>query len=114
MELKQVILVRADLSLPKGKMAAQAAHASVEAAFNSNKKTVAEWRNSGAKKIVLKVKDDKELLDFKNKAEDNFLVAVIITDAGRTVIAPGTITCLGIGPDDEEKIDFLTGKLKMM
>ncbi len=113
MEYKQVILVRADLKLPKGKMAAQAAHASVEAAFNSDKANVAEWRAQGQKKVVLKVKDEKELLEFVNLAKDEGLKTALITDAGRTVIAPGTKTCLGIGPDEEEKIDSVTGKLKM-
>ena len=114
MESKQVILVRADLHLPKGKLAAQVAHAAVEAAFNSDKKIVAAWRREGSKKVVLKVKDDKELIAFKNFANDVGLKTALITDAGKTVIAPGTKTCLGIGPDEEEKIDAITGKLKML
>jgi len=112
--MKQVILVRSDLKLPKGKMAAQAAHAAVEAAFNSDKKKVAEWRNEGAKKVVLKVKDEKELLKFLQQAKDAGLKTALITDAGKTVIAPGTKTCVGIGPDEEDKIDKVTGKLKMV
>ena len=59
---KQVILVRQDLKLPKGKLAAQAAHASLEAAFNSDKEIVKEWRDEGAEKVVLKVKDLDELI----------------------------------------------------
>jgi PTH2 family peptidyl-tRNA hydrolase len=114
MEYKQVILVRMDLKLPKGKMAAQCSHASVEAVLNSSKKKVDEWRSQGQKKIVLKVKDEKELLHYQNLAKDENLVASLITDAGRTCIAPGTKTCVGIGPDEEEKIDSVTGKLKMV
>ena len=114
MEYKQVILVRSDLKLPKGKMSVQCAHASVEAAFKGSKKKVSEWRLFGAKKIVLKVSDEKELLKFKRQAEQAGLKTALITDAGKTVIAPGTITCLGIGPDSEEKIDSDTGKLKMV
>ena len=112
MEYKQVILVRMDLKLPKGKMAAQCSHASVEGAFKS--KVVGEWRLLGAKKVVLKVKDEKELLKFKKDAEDAGLDTALITDAGKTVIAPGTITTLAIGPDSEVKIDSITGKLKML
>ena len=114
MELKQVILVRMDLKLPKGKMAAQCSHASVEAVLNSDKKKVEEWRVAGAKKVVLKVKDEKELIEFIGLAKAAKLKTALITDAGRTVIAPGTKTCLGIGPDDEVKIDSITGKLKMV
>jgi len=112
--MKQVILVRQDLKLPKGKMAAQAAHASVEAAFNSDKKKVDKWRKTEAKKVVLKVKDEKELLKYLQEAKDAGLKTALITDAGKTVIAPGTKTCVGIGPDDEDKIDEITGKLKMV
>ena len=57
---KQVILVRADLKLPKGKLAAQAAHASVDAVLKSDSKLVNAWRDEGMAKIVVKVKDEKE------------------------------------------------------
>jgi PTH2 family peptidyl-tRNA hydrolase len=114
MEYKQVILLRKDLKLPLGKACAQCAHASVEAVFNSDKNKVNEWRSEGAKKVVLKVKDEKELLKFLQEAKDAGLKTALITDAGKTVIAPGTKTCVGIGPDDEEKIDSVTGKLKMV
>jgi peptidyl-tRNA hydrolase, PTH2 family len=113
-EYKQVILVRQDLKLPKGKMAAQAAHASVEAVLRSDSEMVKNWRNEGMAKIVIKVKDEKELIKYFQEAKDNDLVASLITDAGRTVIAPGTKTCAAIGPDDEEKIDKVTGELSLM
>lgn len=112
--MKQVILVRQDLKLPKGKLAAQVAHASTESLLRSHKDDITRWRSEGMKKIVLKVADDKELIKYKNLAEDAHLVAALIIDAGRTVIEPGTMTCLGIGPDKEEKIDRITGQLKMM
>ena len=89
--MKQVILVRQDLKLPKGKMSVQVAHASVNCLVKSHK-------------------DDK----YKRMAEDVGLVTALIEDAGRTVLEPGTITCLGIGPDKEEKIDKITGKFKMV
>lgn len=111
--MKQVILVRADLKLPKGKMAAQVAHASTEAVLKSHKDDLSKWRKIGMKKVVLKVADDKELFKYKNLAQDIGLVTALITDAGRTVVEPGTVTCLGIGPDKEEKIDQVTKDLKM-
>lgn len=114
MSLKQVILVRQDLNLPKGKLAAQAAHASVEAVLKSEPATIKTWRKEGMPKIVLKVKDEKELISFFQKAKDQDLTASLITDAGRTVVEPGTRTCVGLGPDEEEKIDLLTGKLSLL
>ncbi len=111
---KQVILVRQDLKLPKGKLAAQAAHASVEAVLKSNKDIVQDWRDQGMAKIVLKVKDEKELVQYFQQAKDAKLTCSLITDAGRTVIAPGTKTCAAIGPDEEEKIDKITGKLALL
>jgi PTH2 family peptidyl-tRNA hydrolase len=114
MVYKQVILVREDLKLPKGKMAAQVAHAAVESVLRSDKEKVLSWRAEGMPKIVLGVKDLKEIQDFQVKAKKEKLVASLITDAGRTVVEPGTVTCLGIGPDKEEKIDKLTKDLKLI
>ncbi|MBW2989285.1 peptidyl-tRNA hydrolase Pth2 [Candidatus Woesearchaeota archaeon] len=111
---KQVILVRQDLKLPKGKLAVQSAHASSSALIKSHKDDIKKWQKEGMKKIVLKVKDLKELLMHKEKAEDIGLVTALIQDAGKTVVEPGTVTCLGIGPDREEKIDKVSGKLKMV
>ena len=112
--MKQVILVRQDLKLPKGKMCAQVAHASVEAVLKSDKDKVKEWRQEGMAKIVVKVNDEKELLKYNQIAKENGLITALITDAGRTCIAPGTKTCLGIGPDDDDKIDAVTSELKLM
>ena len=114
MSYKQVILVREDLKLPKGKLASQCSHASVDATLKSDKKIVEMWKKEGAKKVILKVKDEKELFKYKEMAEDLGLKTALITDAGHTVLEPGTITCLGIGPDEEGKIDKVSGKLRMM
>lgn len=113
MALKQVILIRTDLKLPKGKAAAQAAHAAVEAAWRCDKETVVDWRSQGQKKVTLKVADEKELYAHIQQAKDEGFVTAIITDAGRTIVEPGTVTCAAIGPDDEERIDRITGKLSM-
>lgn len=114
MDMKLVILVRQDLKLPKGKLAVQAAHAAVEATLKSGKMKVSAWRVQGQKKVVLKVKDDKELIRFMQMAKDAGLKTALITDAGKTVIAPGTRTCVGIGPDSEQSIDSITGDLPMV
>ena len=114
MSFKQVIVVRQDLNLPKGKLASQVAHASVEGVLHSKRDVLQVWREHGMKKVVLKVKGEKELLELRKKALAMKLVAKLIHDAGRTVVAPNMLTCLGIGPDEEKKIDKLTGKLKMV
>ncbi len=113
-EMKQVILMRQDLKLPKGKMAAQTAHAAVEAVLKTDKTKLKKWHSEGQKKVVLKIKDDKELYKYIQQAKDQGLTTSTITDAGKTVIKPGTVTCGAIGPDKEEEIDLITGNLPMM
>jgi PTH2 family peptidyl-tRNA hydrolase len=103
-----------DLKLPRGKASAQTAHASVEAVLRSDKDKVKTWRSSGSAKIVVKVTDKKELFKYNQIAKDAGLTTALITDAGKTVIAPGTETCVAIGPDDEEKIDKITSNLKLV
>jgi peptidyl-tRNA hydrolase, PTH2 family len=111
---KQLILVRQDLQLPKGKLAAQAAHASVEAVLKSDKDDVKTWRHEGMAKIVLKVADEKELLRQLQRAKDDGFVTALITDAGHTVVEPGTRTCGAIGPADASKLDDLFSDLKLL
>lgn len=113
MSYKQVVLIRDDLKLPKGKACAQVAHASVECILKGDAGVVRKWRDEGMPKIVLKVADEKELVAYFQKAKDKKIVCSLITDAGRTVVEPGTKTCAGIGPADEKEIDLLTGMLKL-
>lgn len=114
MSYKQIIVIRDDLKLPKGKMAGQAAHAAVECVLKSDKEKIRKWRLEGQKKVVVKVKDEKELFSILQKAKDCDFITAMISDAGKTVIAPGTNTCVGIGPDDEDKLDSITGHLKLI
>lgn len=118
-ELKQVILMRTDLNMSKGKIAAQASHASVECVLKSlkSKKTellVKEWHSQGMMKIVLKVQSEKELYDYVQQAKDEGMITSIITDAGHTFVEEGTVTCCAIGPEGIEEIDKITGKLKVL
>ena len=113
-ELKQVVVVRQDLKMPRGKLSAQVAHASVEAMLKASKAKFNKWKKQGYKKVVLKVKDENELLEYQKLAKKNKLKTALIRDAGRTVLKPGTVTCLGIGPDYEDKIDKVTGDLEAL
>ncbi|MFC2163009.1 peptidyl-tRNA hydrolase Pth2 [Candidatus Altiarchaeota archaeon] len=112
MEYKQAIIVRTDLGMGKGKIAAQASHASVSAADKSPHTSL--WKMQGQKKIVLKIAGERELVTLFQDAKDQGLPAALIEDAGHTQIAPGTKTCVGIGPAPEEDIDELIGELKLL
>ena len=112
--MKQVILVRQDLKMPKGKLAAQVAHAAVEATLKCSKTIVKDWRKEGQKKVVLKVADIRAMNRLKGQAESIGICTAIIRDAGKTFFKRPTTTCLAIGPDKEDKIDSITGQLQML
>jgi PTH2 family peptidyl-tRNA hydrolase len=111
---KQVIVIRRDLKLSKGKTAAQVAHASLEAYRKADPDIRKEWEGSGSKKVVLKVEGLREITDLFRKAKAEGLPCSLVRDAGRTEVESGTVTSLGIGPGQEEKIDRITGNLKML
>ncbi len=111
---KQVIVVRKDLKMDKGKIAAQVAHASLEAYKKANVKDVVEWEAEGMKKVVVGVKDIKEFMNVKEEVKEAKIPYSIIRDSGRTQITPGTVTVMGIGPVKEEIIDKITKKLKLL
>ncbi|MEM4554822.1 MAG: peptidyl-tRNA hydrolase Pth2 [Candidatus Anstonellaceae archaeon] len=116
MGLKQAIVVRSDLKMGKGKLAAQVSHASLlafQACQQKDKKSADEWVNEGQKKIVLKVASLKELLELYESVRTQFPCA-LVKDAGYTQVEPGTITCFAAGPAQEEKLDKYLGHLKLL
>lgn len=116
-EVKMIIAVRKDLDLGKGKMAAQVAHAAVTCALKAekdDKKVFKEWIRTGQKKIVVKIESLETIYRLKDAAERAGIVTSMITDAGLTQIAPGTVTCLGLGPADEDVMDPITSSFKLM
>jgi peptidyl-tRNA hydrolase, PTH2 family len=112
--MKQVIIVRTDLKMGKGKIAAQCSHASVKAVEASAEEDLHQWEQEGSKKVVLKVSSERELVELFQNAKDAKLIAKIIRDAGHTQIEAGSITTLAIGPAKDIKIDFIAGKLKLL
>jgi len=116
-EYKQVIVFRSDLKLSKGKIAAQAGHAAIsaaQAAHNRHREWWDSWLYEGQRKVAVKVKDERELLELEEKAKDLDLPEALIVDKGLTEIPPGTVTCLGIGPAPTEKVDRITGNLPLL
>ncbi|CAG8476374.1 14189_t:CDS:2 [Funneliformis caledonium] len=100
-EFKLVLLIRNDLGMTKGKVAAQCSHATLacyQSLQKSNPQLLEAWETSGQPKITLKVKDYDEMLSLANKAKEFGLCAKIIRDAGHTQVASGSSTVLGIGP----------------
>ena len=110
---KQVIVINKDVKMSKGKVAAQASHASVSAMQKCDKDVAKKWRNEGQKKVVVKA----SLVEFENIAEKCAKLKIpfdVIRDAGLTEIEAGTATAIGIGPDEETKIDKVTGSLALL
>ncbi len=115
--VKMVIAVRKDIDMGKGKIAAQVAHAAVACTLLSmkkNKKIFNEWYDSGQKKVVVKVDNLDEIYKIKEECKELGIISEIITDAGFTQIVPGTVTCIGLGPDNDDTLDEITGKYHLL
>jgi peptidyl-tRNA hydrolase, PTH2 family len=117
-DIKQVIVVRADLKMGKGKIAAQVAHAALEAADTSRRRYpdwYESWRDQGQAKVVVKTDGGEPALhELQKQARTAGLPAALIQDRGLTQLEPGTTTCLAIGPAPADAIDRLTGALKLL
>jgi len=116
MEYKLVVVVRDDLKMSGGKLAAQVAHAAVSCALEAKAKRTAwfsAWYAEGQRKVVLKAKDLEDLRSLSDRAAKASLPRALITDAGLTELPPNTTTCLGIGPAPQEQIDPITGHLPL-
>jgi peptidyl-tRNA hydrolase, PTH2 family len=112
--LKQVIVVNEALNLPRGKLAAQVAHAAVAAFLESKRAAQRDWLTDGMPKVVVRCDSESELLAILEQAERAGLPVAPIRDAGHTVIAADTLTCVGIGPADSDAIDAITRALKLV
>jgi len=139
-EIKQVIVVRKDLNMRKGKMCAQVAHASMKIILDQMERTTRQyvtldsvdvfyqewrilikqdspldkWLADKFTKIVVSVDSEEELMSLYVKAQSAGLPNALIQDAGKTEFKEPTYTCIAIGPDEAEKIDELTGELPLI
>lgn len=129
--IKQVLVVRKDLNMRKGKIAAQCAHASIKvfldkinitprfdegnnACFYINDKEK-EWIEGSFTKIVVSVENEEELLNVYNKAKEKNILCSLVIDNGLTEFhGIKTNTVVAIGPEESEKIDEITKDLKLL
>ncbi|XP_072099437.1 peptidyl-tRNA hydrolase 2, mitochondrial [Mobula birostris] len=115
-EYKMVLVVRNDLKMGKGKVAAQCSHAAVSAYRQlqvRNPDLLRQWEYCGQPKVVLKAPDEDSIVSLLMHAKELGLTVSLIQDAGRTQIAPGSRTVLGIGPTSAKLVDQVTGHLKL-
>lgn len=113
--MKQIIVIRKDLQLSKGKMSAQAAHASLGAyrlALKRDEKKARLWDSEGSKKVVVYAESLEHMFELKERVKR--IPHFIVVDAGKTHLEPGTATCMGIGPWDDGELDKHTGSLKLV
>jgi peptidyl-tRNA hydrolase, PTH2 family len=113
-----VLVLRGELRLTAGKAAVQAAHAAVllaERGWGGKRSDVfRDWQATGQRKIAVVVPTLDELRALAAEAKARGLPTVLVEDAGLTEVAPGTITCLGIGPGRPVDVDAVTGKLPLL
>lgn len=111
---KQVIVVRKDLKIGKGKLASQVAHASLGSFKLASRYVGKRWEEGGGTKVVLEIANLRGLKGLYTKLKRKKIPCYLVRDAGQTQIRPGTITTLGIGPAKEDEIDKITGRLKLL
>lgn len=111
---KQVIILRSDIKMSTGKKCVQCSHASLGAYKKGNKEIIKRWEFEGQKKVVLKVNSEEEILEFFKRVKKEKIPCFLVEDAGLTELEPGTITALCIGPEEEEKLNKITGNLKLL
>ncbi|MBQ8324160.1 MAG: aminoacyl-tRNA hydrolase [Clostridia bacterium] len=135
---KMMIVMRRDLKMRKGKIAAQAGHACVDAILRALNKEgrmndfemtadgfelkttdkpispLSDWFLYGCAKICVYVDSKEALLDIAQKAREKGIIASVITDAGMTEFhGVPTKTCLALEPLPAEIADELTGDLPL-
>lgn len=125
MTTKQVIVIRKDLNMRKGKIASQAAHASM-GVFTKDatpKQTMQlmqlpeaqEWFENSFTKICVGVDSEQQLLDIYQQAKDSDMLCCLIQDNGTTEFSGvKTYTAVAIGPGYNEDVDKITGGLKLL
>ncbi|KLO20534.1 PTH2-domain-containing protein [Schizopora paradoxa] len=116
-DCKLVLVVRTDLGMTSGKIAAQCSHATLacyKALAKSNPSLLRHWERTGQTKVALRCDSEDDLDLLEASARSLNLCARSIHDAGRTQIAAGSRTVLGIGPGPTRLVNQITGKLRLL
>lgn len=118
-EHKLTLIIRTDLSMTRGKMAAQASHATLAnyrylQTHSPSSPVLKKWEAGGQAKVALQVKSEEEILVLQAQAVSLGLCARVVRDAGRTQIEAGSVTCLGVGPGPRSVVDQVSGTLKLL
>ena len=116
-EYKQMLVIRTDLKMSRGKLAVQVAHAAVSSAEEARKHSPASWRKwlwEGQKKVAVKVPNESDLVALYEKAKRAGLPTYLVRDRGLTELPPGTTTALGIGPAPTKNVDKITSELQLL
>lgn len=103
--------------MSKGKIAAQCGHAAVGAFEKAQKRDpegLKAWQYTGQAKIALKTDSVDEIKQIADNSKKMGIITSMIRDAGRTQIAPNSITVLGVGPAPKDVVDKVTGHLKLL
>lgn len=131
--MKQVIVIRKDLKMRRGKEIAQGAHASMKWMLHWFENSFVDedregrmeihgilldkdwrWLFDTQKKVTLQVSSEEELLGLHRAARDAGLISHYIVDSGLTEFhCVPTITALAIGPNRDADIDKITGHLQL-
>lgn len=126
LEHKQVIVLRKDLNMRKGKMVAQGAHAAMRAILALGRREadnwviplderLTPWLLGRFKKVCVSVNSESELLALQAQAESAGLISALIQDAGLTEFGGvPTYTAVAIGPDRADRVDAITGQLPLL
>ncbi|XP_073316134.1 uncharacterized protein [Primulina huaijiensis] len=115
-DFKMVLVVRNDLKMGKGKIAAQCSHATLglyKKLLNRAPKSLNRWEMCGQVKVVVKIESEDDMLVLQERAKSLNIPTHITIDAGRTQIAPNSRTVMAVlGPAD--LVDDVTGGLKLL